>query len=165
MKALRENGFFSERKFFQKKGEIIIPLTYPEPDTIIEVGCFRLEDNFKIKKNMIFESNKLAGDPLDIYKNGKQVALGEGVIIDDIRGVRVTENVKAPKEEIFYNTKIIFGGCITEPEEKFGEGRILELREWWNEPAKVIKDNKVIAYGEILVMDESFGVKITEVVE
>ena len=56
-------------------------------------------------------------------------------------------------------------GKVLSKEEKFGEGRILELREWWNEPAKVIKDNKVIAYGEILVMDESFGVKITEVVE
>ena len=53
MKALRENGFFSERNFFQKKGEIIIPLTYPEPDTIIEVGRFRLEDNFKIKEESI----------------------------------------------------------------------------------------------------------------
>lgn len=165
VKALRENGFFSERKFFQKKGEIIIPLTYPEPDTIIEVGRFRLEDDFKIKKNMIFESNKLAGAPLDIYKNGIHVALAEAVIIDDNRGVRVTENVDASKEENFYNTKIIFGGCITEPEEKFCEGRILEMREWWNEPARVIKDNKIIAYGEILVMDESYGVKITEVVE
>ena len=165
VKSLRENGFFSERKSFQKKGEIIIPLTYPEPDTIIEVGRFHLEDNFKIKKNMIFESNKLAGEPLDIFKNGRQVALGEAVIIDDNRGVRVTENVGTPKEETFYNTKILYGGCSTEAEEKFGEGRILELREWWNEPAKVIKDNKVIAYGEILVMDESFGVKITEVVE
>lgn len=42
---------------------------------------------------------------------------------------------------------------------------VSELREWWNEPTKVIKGNKVIAYGEILVMDESFGVRITEVVE
>ncbi len=163
--ALREKDFFSYKEHSHKKDEIIIPLAYPDPDTIIEVGRFRLEDNFKIKKNMIFESNKLAGDPLNIYKNGKQVALGEGVIIDDNRGVRVTENVETTEEETFYNTKIIYGGCSTEAEEKFGEGRILELREWWNEPAKVVKDNKVIAYGEILVMDESFGVKITEVVD
>jgi LL-diaminopimelate aminotransferase len=76
------------------------------------------------------------------------------------RCVCVTENVETTEEETFYNTKILYGSCSTEAEEKFGEGRILELREWWNEPAKVIKDNKVIAYGEILVMDESFGVKI-----
>jgi hypothetical protein len=81
------------------------------------------------------------------------------------RCVCVTENVETTEEETFYNTKILYGSCSTEAEEKFGEGRILELRELWNEPAKVIKDNKVIAYGEILVMDESFGVKITEVVE
>lgn len=163
--ALRGNGFFSDGRFFQKKDELIIPLAYPEPDTLIEVGRFRLEDDFKIKKNMIFESNKLAGDPLDIYKKGRQVALGEAVVIDDNRGVRVTENVETPKEESFYNTKIIYGGCSTEAEEMFGEGRILELREWWNEPVKVIKDNKVIAYGEIKILDENFGVKITEVVE
>ena len=163
--ALREKDFFSYKRLSLKKDEIIIPLTYPTPDTVIEAGRFRLEDDFKIRKNMISESNKMAGDPLGIYKNGTQVALAEAVIIDDNRGVRVTENVETPAEETFYNTKIIYGGCNTEVGEQFGEGRILELREWWNEPAKVIKDNKVIAYGDILVIGENFGIKITEVVE
>lgn len=163
--ALRENGFFNKRIYSQKKDTIVIPLTYPIPDTIIEAGRFRLEDDFKIKKNMIFESNKMTGNPLDVYKNGTQVALGEAVIIDNNRGVRVTKDVETPKEENFYNARIIFGGCNTEAEEQFGEGRVLELREWWNEPARVIKDNKVIAYGDILVINENFGIKITEVVE
>ena len=163
--ALRENGFFTKRIYSQKKDTIVIPLTYPTPDTVIEAGRFHLDNDFKIRKNMIFESNKMAGNPLDVYKNGNHVALGEAVIIDDNRGVRVTENVETPKEENFYNARIIFGGCNTEPEEQFGEGRVLELREWWNEPARIIKDNKVIAYGDILVINENFGIKITEVVE
>lgn len=165
VEALKENNFFTCKRFYQKKNIIVIPLTHPEPNTIVEVGRFRLEDNFKLQKNMIFESNHLAGDPLKIYKNGTHIAFGEAVVIEDNFGVRITKMAETPEEESFYNTRIIYGGCTTTPDEKFGEGRILELIEWWNEPAKIIKDNKVIAYGEICVVGENYGVRIKKVVE
>ena len=162
--SLRENDFFLCQSSYQKRDTIIIPVTYPEPNTMVEVGRFRLEDDFKIQKNMVFETNKLAGDPLDIYKNGTHVALGEAVVVDDNLGVRITKLVEEPKEETFYNTKIVFGGRTTTPEEQFADGVILQLTECWNDRAKVIKDNKLIAYGEIIIVDESIGIKITEVV-
>lgn len=161
--SLRENDFFVSKSLYQKDA-IVIPLKYPEPNTIVEVGRFHLEDGFEIQKNMVFEANKLAGEPLDIFKNGTHVALGEAVVIDDNLGVRVTKLVEEPKDEIFYNTKIVFGGRATTPEEQFADGVILQLTECWNDRAKVIKDNKLIAYGEIVIVDESFGIKITEVV-
>ena len=62
-------------------------------------------------------------------------------------------------------TRVIFGSCTTAPDEDYGEGSILEFTEWWNDPAKIIKDNKVIAYGELCLFNDKIGVKIKEVVE
>ena len=39
----------------------------------------------------IIELNKLAGEPIDILVNGKYVAKGEGVVIEESFGVRITE--------------------------------------------------------------------------
>ena len=63
-----------------------------------------------------------------------------------------------------YNTKVIYGSRITDCDFKFNEGNILELSEYNSEPVKIVKNDKLIGYGEIVVMDESFGVKVLEVV-
>jgi flagellar motor switch protein FliM len=165
IEVLKENGFFTGRKFFQKKNTIIVPLAYPEPNTIVEAGRFRLEDDFKLQKNMIIETNQEAGAYVKIYKNGTHIAFGETVVIDDNLGVRFTKIVETPEEETFYNTRVIFGSCTTAPDEDYGEGSILQFTEWWNDPAKIIKDKKVIAYGELCMYNEKIGVKIKEVVE
>jgi flagellar motor switch protein FliN/FliY len=39
----------------------------------------------------VIELEKLAGEPLDIFVNGKYVARGEAVIVNEKFGVRVTE--------------------------------------------------------------------------
>ncbi|HAB59132.1 MAG TPA: flagellar motor switch protein FliN, partial [Lachnospiraceae bacterium] len=42
----------------------------------------------------IIELNKLAGEPIDVLVNGKFVAKGEVVVIEECFGIRVTEIVK-----------------------------------------------------------------------
>ena len=42
-------------------------------------------------KGSILELEKMAGEPLDIRVNGKLVARGEAVIVNDRFGIRVTE--------------------------------------------------------------------------
>ena len=42
----------------------------------------------------IIELNKLAGEPIDILVNGKYVAKGEVVVIEESFGIRVTEIIK-----------------------------------------------------------------------
>ena len=44
----------------------------------------------------IIELNKLAGEPIDVLVNGKYVAKGEVVVIEESFGVRITEIVNAP---------------------------------------------------------------------
>jgi flagellar motor switch protein FliN/FliY len=45
----------------------------------------------------IIELNKLAGEPIDVLVNGKNVAKGEVVVIEESFGVRITEIVNAVK--------------------------------------------------------------------
>ena len=42
----------------------------------------------------IIELNKLAGEPVDVLVNGKFVAKGEVVVIEESFGVRITEIIK-----------------------------------------------------------------------
>ena len=159
--ALRKTNFFSTCGIAN-----CVPLARPEPNTIVEVGRFRLEEGEGLKEKYVYELNNLAGDPLHVYKDGKYVGDGEAVVIDDNNGVRIVtspDQLEERTEEDFYNTKVIFGGRITTDDYKFEEGCIVELGEYNSEPIKIEKAGKTIGLGEIVVVGESFGVKVTQV--
>ena len=45
-----------------------------------------------------------------------------------------------------------------------GEGTIIELDKLAGEPVDILVNHKPIAKGEVVVIDENFGVRITEIV-
>jgi flagellar motor switch protein FliN/FliY len=47
----------------------------------------------------------------------------------------------------------------------FGEGTIIELDKLAGEPMDIVVNGKVMAHGEVVVIDENFGVRITDIVE
>ena len=47
---------------------------------------------------------------------------------------------------------------------EMGEGTIIELDRLAGEPVDVVAAGTVIARGEVVVIDESFGVRVTEIV-
>ena len=47
----------------------------------------------KFTKGSVIELEKMSGEPLDVRLNGKLIARGEAVIVNDRFGVRVTEIV------------------------------------------------------------------------
>lgn len=53
-----------------------------------------IQDILKFAPGTIIELNKIAGEPIDVLVNGKNVAKGEVVVIDENFGVRVTEIIK-----------------------------------------------------------------------
>lgn len=59
----------------------------------VEVGRTRMtiQDLLQLGQGSVVELEKLAGEPLDIYINGKQVARGEAVIVNEKFGVRLTD--------------------------------------------------------------------------
>lgn len=56
-----------------------------------------IRDLLRLKAGGILELDKMAGEPLDIRLNGRLIARGEAVIVNDRFGVRVTEIV-SPEE-------------------------------------------------------------------
>ncbi len=59
----------------------------------VEVGRARMtiQDLLQLGQGSVVELEKLAGEPLDIYINGKHVARGEAVIVNEKFGVRLTD--------------------------------------------------------------------------
>ncbi|GAA4654683.1 flagellar motor switch phosphatase FliY [Anaerocolumna aminovalerica] len=53
-----------------------------------------IKDILDFTPGTIIELNKLAGEPIDVLVNGKFVAKGEVVVIEDSFGIRVTEIIK-----------------------------------------------------------------------
>jgi flagellar motor switch protein FliN/FliY len=62
-------------------------------DLRIELGRTQmyLEDVLKLRRGSVVALDKLAGDPVDVYVNGRIVARGEVLVLNDNFCVRVTE--------------------------------------------------------------------------
>ena len=54
----------------------------------------KLQDILDFAPGTIIELNKIAGEPIDVLVNGKYVAKGEVVVIEESFGIRITEIVK-----------------------------------------------------------------------
>ena len=62
-------------------------------DLNIELGRTRmeLEDVLRLKKGAVVALDKLAGDPVDVFVNGRLIARGEVLVLNENFCVRVTE--------------------------------------------------------------------------
>lgn len=67
----------------------------------VEVGRARMtiNDLLQMGPGSVVELEKIAGEPLDIFINGKAVARGEAVIVNEKFGVRLTDII-SPEERV-----------------------------------------------------------------
>ncbi|SHG92840.1 flagellar motor switch phosphatase FliY [Tepidibacter thalassicus] len=65
----------------------------------VELGRTKksIDDILEFAPGTIVELDKLVGEPLDILVNGKKVAKGEVVVIDENYGIRITDIIKPEK--------------------------------------------------------------------
>jgi len=70
-------------------------------DVSAELGRTKLLINelLQLGQGSVIELNKLAGEPLEIYVNGKLVARGEAVVINEKFGIRLTDII-SPIERV-----------------------------------------------------------------
>lgn len=66
-------------------------------EVTVELGRVRLpiREVLALGAGAVVELTKLAGEPLDVLVNGKPVARGEAVVVNEKFGVRLTEVVSA----------------------------------------------------------------------
>ncbi len=70
-------------------------------EVAVEVGRSRIlvRDLLQLQEGSLVELDKLAGEPLDLYVNGRLIARGEAVVVNDKFGLRLTD-VVSPSERI-----------------------------------------------------------------
>ena len=70
-------------------------------DVTVELGRARvsIQELLALGPGSVVELDKLAGEPLDILVNGRLVARGEAVVVNDKFGVRITDIV-SPAERV-----------------------------------------------------------------
>ncbi|UCH11791.1 MAG: flagellar motor switch protein FliN [Fidelibacterota bacterium] len=83
------------------KGRKINLLLDVELDVSVELGrkIMIVDEILRLGKGSVIELNKLAGEPVDVLVNGKKLAEGEVVVVEDHFGVRLT-HLLDPKERI-----------------------------------------------------------------
>jgi flagellar motor switch protein FliN len=66
-------------------------------DLVVEIGRTRMTigEALKLSPGSVIGLNRLAGDPVNLLVNGKPIARGEVVVVDEEFGLRVTEVVSA----------------------------------------------------------------------
>ena len=94
--------------WLQIVGRIRMVLTPREPhwghvplEVTVEIGRTRLaiRDLLQLGQGSVVELAKLAGEPLDVLINGRPIARGEAVMVNDRFGVRLTDII-SPSERI-----------------------------------------------------------------
>jgi len=63
----------------------------------VELGRTKLtiQDILQFGQGTVIELEKLAGEALDVYVNGKLIARGEAVVVNEKFGIRITDIVAA----------------------------------------------------------------------
>jgi flagellar motor switch protein FliN/FliY len=91
---------FSDQQFDGQAGNINL-LMDVTMELTVELGRTKksIKDILGMGEGTVIELDKLAGEPVDILVNGKLIARGEVVVIDENFGVRVTEII-SPMDRI-----------------------------------------------------------------
>jgi len=64
-------------------------------EVLVELGrkSMLIKDVLKLGKGSVVELDKAAGEPLEVFVNGRKLAEGEVVVVDDHFGIRITKLV------------------------------------------------------------------------
>jgi flagellar motor switch protein FliN/FliY len=81
-------------------------------ELVVEIGRTRMtiRETLGISRGTIISLDRLAGEPADLLVNGRLVARGEVVAIDEEFGLRVTE-VIAPESRVEAATALVVTGA------------------------------------------------------
>jgi len=89
---------FDAGSVMQQKENIEIIMDVPL-EVSVELGRTRkkIKEILEFSPGSVIELDKLAGEPIDILVNGKFVANGEVVVIDENFGIRITDIISVDK--------------------------------------------------------------------
>ena len=121
-----------------------------EEDTDQDVESTNVEDE-KTAEDAVEENDELADEEGDDKTNDK--ANGEPASLDLILDIPLTVTVELGRSKMLINDLL-----------QLGQGSVVELTKLVGEPLEVLVNNKLVARGEVVVVNEKFGVRLTDIV-
>jgi len=102
---------------------------------------------------MMNETDKLKGDiPAEALKDNESMQK-EKYDVDLILDIPLDVSVELGRVRIIVNDLL-----------QLGQGSIIELNKPVGEPLEIYINNKLIARGEVVVVDEKFGIRVTDII-
>ncbi|MDH5681049.1 MAG: flagellar motor switch protein FliN [Spirochaetota bacterium] len=157
---------------YSYKPEDTLPITLHQ---LISISLAK--ELINLAKGIIQEEGSILGEGADIDL-GEDFRMGSGTLLNTIRPVRYQELLQGVSGESLSKNNI---GLLLDISMQLtvelgrtkmqiknilalGEGSIIELEKLAGEPVDLLVNGKLIAKGEVVVIDENFGVRITEIV-
>jgi len=157
-----------EKEFVQIAFEMTI-------DGVLESSIMQLY-SVEAAKDIVdaFTMEVIADTEEDIGKANEDVDLDDDTVITEetIKNLESNSSKDLPNRiemllDVMLDLTVVFGSTKKTVREllSFGEGSIIELDKYIDEPLEIFVNNKLIGYGEVVVVDENFGVRITSLVD
>ena len=121
-----------------------------EEDTDQDVESTNVEGE-ETDEAVVEENDELANEEGDNKSTDK--ANGEPASLDLILDIPLTVTVELGRSKMLINDLL-----------QLGQGSVVELTKLVGEPLEVLVNNKLVARGEVVVVNEKFGVRLTDIV-
>lgn len=136
-----------------------------ENNVFVEFGRF-ISDSVKLEPGSILVGNKKYGTPLNVIIGNEIRFGGEAVVAEENFGVRIVELKQGEPvryDEEHYIALRLGGTHLSEDDiTHIAEGSVLQLDSQPGRPISIVQDGKCVARGEVVIVDDTFGVRIID---
>lgn len=145
------------------KNDNIVYLKHEKGNAAAVAGELLVQDNAKIENGKLYKFNSTYSNRVDIYHNGKKIAVANPIIFFGNYSVKVTNIFTVEQNANSQKTKAVIGRFTIPENAILNKDQIINLDRDPSDFVDIEKDGKTIAQGEIIATDNFFGVKITSI--
>jgi flagellar motor switch protein FliN len=106
--------------------------------------------------------NQMLNDEMDVFASTKEQLLdmeSERIRKDSIRDLDFILDIPLEVSVELGRTKMLINDLL-----QLGQGSVIELNKLAGEPLEILVNRKLVARGEVVVVNEKFGVRLTDVI-
>ncbi len=130
---------------------------------VYKMGIQSITDNIAFGIDYALESS-LSGEAIeekiekDIPQSAPSVAIETSLTNDEIKNIELIKDVKLPIRVRIGSKRMLLKDVLS-----MDIGSVIELDQLANDPLEILVGDKVIAQGEVVIIDGNFGVQISEI--